>query len=304
MSNAALRCTRPPPPRAPRRPLPEGACDSHAHVFGPSDRYPYATGTQYRPADRAYFPPDVTVDDYVALLAALGVRHAVLVQPNIYGSDHRCLLNALARFNGGARGIGVVSMTASDEELRALHQAGLRGVRFHGVGAHHMDALRDFSARLSAMTWHIQIYASLDWIAAHAAPLATLACPVVFDHFAGLQLDAPGVERDFQTLLRLVAEGPVWVKLSAPFRVMPRSPPYHALAGRARALADAAPHRLLWGSDWPYLRVAAPLPDGGDLLDALAEWLPHSDHLRAVLCDNPRTLYGLDDSESDGCAHQ
>ena len=235
MSNAALRCTRPPPPRAPRRPLPEGACDSHAHVFGPSDRYPYATGTQYRPADRAYFPPDVTVDDYVALLAALGVRHAVLVQPNIYGSDHRCLLNALARFNGGARGIGVVSMTASDEELRALHQAGLRGVRFHGVGAHHMDALRDFSARLSAMTWHIQIYASLDWIAAHAAPLATLACPVVFDHFAGLQLDAPGVERDFQTLLRLVAEGPVWVKLSAPFRVMPRSPPYHALAGRARA---------------------------------------------------------------------
>ncbi len=228
------------------------------------------------------------------MLAALGIRHAVLVQPNLYGTDHRCLIDALARFDGRARGIGVLPMSVSDADLNTLHGAGLRGVRFHGVGAEHMDALRDFASRLSAWGWHIQIYAPLGWIAAHATELAAFACPVVFEHFAGLKDDATGVERDFRTLIRLVAEGEGWVKLSAPFRVLSKSTTYGALTSRARALTNAAPHRLLWGSDWPYLRVATPLPDGGDLLDALAEWLPHPDHWRAVLCDNPRTLYGFE----------
>ena len=65
-----------PPPRVPSRPkipLPAGACDTHAHVFGPAARFPYA-------ADRSYTPPDAPLEKYLAMLDTLGFARGVLVQ--------------------------------------------------------------------------------------------------------------------------------------------------------------------------------------------------------------------------------
>jgi predicted TIM-barrel fold metal-dependent hydrolase len=290
----ASRCPNPPAPRAPSLPLPDDACDSHAHVFGPVDTYSYSDDAHYRPADRAYVPPDVTVGDFRAHLDALGLRRAVLVQPNIYGTDHRCLTDALARLQGWARGIAVLPFSVSEAELWRLHHAGVRGVRLHGVGAHEMADLRHFARRLVALGWHLQVFAPLDWIAANADALQDLPCPVVFDHFAGLKAEAPNVGDNFRRVLRLVSDGPGWVKLSGPFRATAGSIPNDALGAYARALAELAPHRLVWGSDWPYLRVAAPLPTGGDLLEALAGWIKSPELMAAVLRDNPRALYGFD----------
>lgn len=289
-----LTRTAPPPrPRAPRRALPAGACDTHAHVFGPVDRYPWSQDPHYRPADRFYVPPLAPVDDYLVHLDALGLELAVLVQPNVYGTDLRCLLDALVRLGPRARGVGVVEPTLSAGDLRKLHDAGLRGLRFHAIPTEDFDALEGFARRLAPLGWFIEIYAPLTWIAQHAARLATFPCPLVFDHFGGLAAGAsPACE--FDALVRLVAEGPAWVKLSGPFRATRSALPYRELAPCARALADAAPDRLLWGSDWPYARVPAPVPSGGDLLDALAEWLPDETLQHAVLVGNPRMLFGFD----------
>lgn len=295
MSAPLAYCPVPPPPRASYFPVPEGSCDSHAHVFGPVSRYPYTADRHYRPAERAYVPPAVDIEDYAAHLAALRLQHGVLVQPNVYGTDQRCLVDALAHLKGRARGIAVLPLSVDDAELRRLHQAGVRGVRFHGLAANELDALRAFAARISALDWHIQIYAPLAWVAANAEYLHTLPCPVVLDHFAGLKTASPVISDEFCKVIRLVKDGPGWVKLSGGFRATTSPMPYEVLAPHARALADVAPHRLVWGSDWPYTRVAQPLPRGGDLLEVLSGWIKSPALLTAILRDNPRALYGFDD---------
>ena len=58
-------CLPPRPVSRPKVPLPPDACDTHAHVFGPSDRFPYAD-------DRSYTPPDAPLEKYLGMLDALG----------------------------------------------------------------------------------------------------------------------------------------------------------------------------------------------------------------------------------------
>jgi 2-pyrone-4,6-dicarboxylate lactonase len=56
-------------------PAPPGACDCHAHIFGPSDRFPYAEG-------RGYTPPDVPLEAFLRHLDRLGLERGVVVQGN------------------------------------------------------------------------------------------------------------------------------------------------------------------------------------------------------------------------------
>jgi predicted TIM-barrel fold metal-dependent hydrolase len=64
-----------PPPRDPsptKIPLPPGACDTHAHVFGAASRFPYTH-------DRSYTPPDAPLEKYLAMLDTLGFARGALV---------------------------------------------------------------------------------------------------------------------------------------------------------------------------------------------------------------------------------
>ncbi len=67
---------------APSSPLPEGACDSHAHVIHDPISYPLVSGRNYDPAPA---PPAA----YFAMLDRLGLSRGVLVQPSNYGDDNR-----------------------------------------------------------------------------------------------------------------------------------------------------------------------------------------------------------------------
>jgi len=89
-----------PHPVTPREKPPPDAWDTHAHIFGPADKFPYAPG-------RGYTPPDAPVDRYVALLDHLGFARGVLVQGNAHGYDNRVLLDALARFPQRLRGVAI-----------------------------------------------------------------------------------------------------------------------------------------------------------------------------------------------------
>jgi predicted TIM-barrel fold metal-dependent hydrolase len=272
------------------RPLPAGACDAHVHVFGPIERYPIAA---HRPAERSYAPPELGVDDYLRDPAHRGLERLVLVQPNAYGSDHRCLLDALRNLGRRARGVVVVPVSTGTGVLRSMHAAGVRGARFHEFDAATLDALPAFAGSLQDLGWHIEMYLPLQQIAHHAPLLCNLPCPVVFDHFGGLRTDEVAGRRAFDSLVRLLVEGPGWLKLSAPYRATHADSSFDDLAPYVDALLRIAPHRLLWGSDWPHLRVAPLLPRADALLDVLGTWVKSQAQWDALLRDNPARLYGF-----------
>ena len=148
-------------PRPPRTRLPPGACDTHAHICGPADTFPYAQ-------ERIYTPPDSTLDDYLHLLDVLGIDRAVLVQPSVYGTDNRALIDALSRRPQGLRGVAVVEPDISADEIRALDDAGIRGVRFNLVdhkGERNVvpdDVVRRLATAIAPFGWHIEFLVNLD----------------------------------------------------------------------------------------------------------------------------------------------
>ena len=124
-----------PSPSKPRFVPPPGAVDAHCHVFGPGDRFPYAP-------ERKYTPCDASKEQLFALRDYLGFTRNVIVQATCHGSDNRALVDALDASGGRARGVATVGQDVTDEELQALHAAGVRGTRFNFV-----KRLVDFTPR-------------------------------------------------------------------------------------------------------------------------------------------------------------
>jgi len=67
--------------RPPRRALPRGTVDCHAHIFDRFERYPLA-------GERKYSPPLCRREAWLALHAALGVDRGVQVHGSPYGFDN------------------------------------------------------------------------------------------------------------------------------------------------------------------------------------------------------------------------
>ena len=122
-----------------------------------------------------------------------------------------------------------------------------------------------------------------------------LPVPVVVDHMGHMHvehgIDHPG----FQALLALVRDGIAWIKLSGNYRISSAKPDYADAVPFARALIEAAPGHMVWGTDWPHPALTRHMPNDGDLLDALATYAPDEVQRHAILVDNPARLYGFDD---------
>jgi predicted TIM-barrel fold metal-dependent hydrolase len=279
-------------PRRPRVALPDGACDCHAHILGPAARYAYSP-------ERVYTPPDCLLPDYRAMLQALGVARAVLVQPSVYGHDNAVLLAALREGGPGFRGVAVIGDSPSDAQLESLHAAGVRGVRVNvvdvreGGGALPIGRLRELASRIAPLGWHLELLAHVDAHPALDRDLDGLPVDLVFGHLGylrrGASLDDPG----FRALLRLAARGRAWVKLTGPYRISSRPMPHEDVTPFAHALLEAAPERIVWGSDWPHVMVKGAMPNDGDLADLLPAWIPGEALRRRVLVENPARLYGF-----------
>jgi predicted TIM-barrel fold metal-dependent hydrolase len=280
-------------PRSPAHALPARACDCHAHILGPRSRYPYS-------AQRVYTPPDCLLEDFRRMLDALGLERAVLVQPSVYGVFNTVMLEALARAPARFRGVAVVPPDIDDAELQRLQQRGVRGVRVNVVdvrnraaGALPLDDLRALALRIRPLGWHMELLLHVDEFPELDRTLADFPVDVVLGHFgymqAGRGTNAPG----FQALLRLLRAGRTWVKLTGPYRISGAALPHPDVAPLAHALAQAAPDRLLWGSDWPHVMLKGAMPNDADLVDLLAAWLPDEALRRRLLVDNPAKLYGF-----------
>lgn len=246
------------------------------------------------------------------MLRTLGMERVVLVQPSIFGSDNRCMLDAMATFGEMARGVAVVTYEIADTELERLHVAGIRGLRLNvrsvkpGDSKELVQHINHLAKRIRDMDWHLQLYVGSHLLEALVPVVERLPVDVVFDHMASIPPDEIPGHPGFGAVQRMLETGRCWVKLSGAYRVSQKEGHYDEVAQLARALIEANPHRMVWGSDWPHTAPHGhePASDGtitpfrlldtGHLLDLLADWVPDEDVRNRILVQNPARLYGFD----------
>jgi predicted TIM-barrel fold metal-dependent hydrolase len=279
-----------PPDASPVKPTysaPPGACDAHCHIFGPAARFPYA------PA-RRYTPPDAPKDRLAALHRHLGLSRAVLVQASCHGTDNRAMLDAIASSSGAWRGVAMVDANVTDSELEALHAGGVRGVRFNFVahlgGAPDLNDVDQVLRRVDPLGWHVVLHLDAEDILTYREFLERLRVPFVIDHMGRVKAAHGLDQQPFRLLLDLMKNELAWVKVSGPERISAGGKPFHDAVPFARALIDAAPDRVLWGTDFPHPNVKV-MPNDGELVDLFALFTGDEDLRRKVLVDNPTRLY-------------
>ncbi|QIT54486.1 amidohydrolase family protein [Aquisalimonas sp. 2447] len=281
-------------PSKPDTPLPSGSCDSHAHVFDPAGRTPLVPTSEYAPAP-------ASLVDYENLLATLGFDRGVLVQPSVYGTDNRNMLECLEKKGPGGedvfRGVVVVDDSVTDRELEAMHAVGVRGIRVNVVfgGGVDFDVLANLGERIAPLGWHVQCFVDLSRLPDFAKKAERLPVPVVVDHMGHFPV-ARHTDRlpAFQDLVAMVREGQAWVKLSGPNRISGHDhPPFDDVRSLVDALVAANPQQLVFGTDWPHVKLPTPVPDDGALINAFHQWISDIEIRHDILVRNPGRLYGF-----------
>ncbi|MEO8012982.1 MAG: amidohydrolase family protein [Polaromonas sp.] len=262
-----------------------GACDCHVHIY--EDHYPLIPHV-------AVIPPHSPVSAYRAVQQALGLSRTVIVQPTGYGFDNRCTLAALAEMGSSARGIALVAPDASDAQFHQLHDAGMRGVRYMMLGGMlPWESLEPMAARLQNFGWMVNLQLDGRDLPAHEDVLKRLPCKLVIDHNGKFLEPVSPHHPSFQTLLRLLDTGRVWIKLSAPYETSKTgAPDYDDVSVLARMLAEKFPERCLWASNWPH-PGRNPAPSSVAMYDLLFSWASSEAIRRKILVDNPKELFGF-----------
>ena len=282
----------PPDPntRVPSFKPPPGACDTHCHVFGPGDVFPFV-------ATRKYTPPDAPKENLRKLHAVLGIERAVIVQASCHGTDNRAMLDAIASSSGRYRGVCNASDEFSSDYFQELHDGGIRGVRFNFVkhlgGAPDLDKMRRIIERVSDFPWHVELHFDAKDLLEFESVIDAIPLPVVIDHMGRVPV-ADGVQQaPFQSLLdKLRDSDSLWVKVSGSERISAKGPPFTDAAPFGAACIEAAPDRCIWGTDWPHPNVRI-MPNDADLVDIIPKMIPDPDLQQKVLVDNPAKLFGF-----------
>ncbi len=256
--------------------------DCHVHVFSADAPLPES---HYRPQPKP-------LSEIAALGRAHAVGHLVLVQPSVYGTDNRVLLEALAADPGRHRGVVVVPGTIDEATLESMHALGVRGVRINRVspvGLAGTEALSRLAPTLRRLGWHVQWYVAPPMLGEVVALQRALGLTVVLDHLAGLHAGSEGLVAAWQALRELAQAG-AWVKLSGWYRLQ-ASAPYDALDLVIARIGDLFGTRLVWGSDWPHTSFdPSELPGYGALRDPIRRVLGEA-AVQRVLVEAPARLY-------------
>lgn len=274
---------------------PENACDSHFHIFGDPKKYPYKS-------DLRYTPQVSTTEDYRELAGLLGIKRMVTVQPSCFGADNTCQLDAAALYGvENCRVIVDVDESVTDKEMDLLHSQGTRGIRINvnpiqpltaGLPESLLPKIRAMEARCREFGWSLD-FLFPDWLTTEMIPtLDKLRVPFTIAHL-GMNKACNGTEsRGFARLLDLVknGEGYAHLKLTAPYRIS-LDPDYSDVIPLARAAFEAAPNRMVWGSDYPHASFGH--HDTVKIFNLLLRIFPDERDRKTVLADNPAELYGF-----------
>ncbi len=281
-------------PTAPTVALLDDSCDSHCHVFGPYSHFPLHLQSTYA-------PPDAPASRYLTMLDTVGMQRGVLVQPAPYGTDVSAIIDAIARRPENLRGIGVALPGTSASELREWRKAGISGLRFIEArdpqgnlfpGSVGFDSIAALAPVMRDAGLHVQMWGPFDRYAPCLEQITDLGLPVVIDHMASVVLSRGVSDPLFQLVCRLLRENRLWIKLSV-CRVSQQAPDYSDARPFHDALLSANVDRVLWGSDWPYVRMGERAPDVGQLIDLAWDWFGDDATRKKVWVTNPDTLYGF-----------
>lgn len=282
-----------PPDANPIKPghvLPPGSCDAHCHVFGPASRFPYAD-------DRSYTPPDASFEQLLRLHDFLGLSRGVIVQASCHGTDNTAMIDALQRGNGRYRGVAIVDGAVTDEQLADMNEQGVRGVRFNFVahlgGAPDLDVFDRVLHRIQDLGWHVVLHLDAQDIVAYGERINRIQVPFVIDHMGRVRAEGGLDQQPFRQLLELMRNPLAWVKVCGSERVSAGRRPFDDAVPFAQALIEAAPDRVLWGTDWPHPNISKDMPNDGELVDLLFRFCKDPGHQKQLLVDNPARLYGF-----------
>jgi len=271
----------------------QGACDAHFHVFGPPERYPA------RDPKLRYKPPFAPLSEYLAHARAMGLERFVFVQPSAYLRDNQCMLDAM-REMPGSRGIVDVDEHAPDAELAALNALGVRGVRVNVSPIHPQEInlakkllprIDRLEARCAELGWMLDFLLP-GWLTEELLPrMAKLKVPFTLAHM-GMFLARQGPRQPgFRRLIDLLKNKIGYAKLTGVYR-MSQAPGFADAAPMVHALIEAAPDRLIWGSDYPHLSFADKVTSE-QLCELLKKWCEDRAVLQKILVDNPAKLFGF-----------
>lgn len=278
-------------PSKPRYTPPPGAVDAHCHVFGPMADFPFSPKAKYLPEDAG---PDMLF----ALRDHLGFARNVIVQASCHGTNNAATLDAIAKSNGLARGVAVVDPAISEVELQALHDGGIRGVRFNFLKRLVDDAPKDKFLEVAARLpkgWHVVIYFEADILEEMRPFIAALPVPVVIDHMGRPDVSQGPDGADMKAFRSLLdSREDIWFKATCPDRLDGSHDPWDDFASAVRPLVEDYPDRVIWGTDWPHPNMETNIPDDGHLVDMIPRIAVTEELQRKMLVDNPMRLYWAD----------
>ena len=276
-------------PKKPKLKAPPGACDTHIHLFGPAAKYPFAP-------DSPYTSHDALPETLFQLQDKLGLSTAVIVSPGAYGRNYSMLADVLTKYPRRFRGIALMRDDTPASEYGRLSKLGVRGLRMMSAkrGAHVPSLSPAIAARAHEHGWHVQFYPHGTDIVEYADKLLALKNPIVLDHFASIPAAGGPDQPAAKAVQRMLDSGRVWLKLSGPMRCTDENFPYPSVTPLAQLFVKHAPERMVWGSDWPHVNLdGREMPNDGDLLDLLAEWVPDAAVRNRILAQNANKLYGF-----------
>jgi 2-pyrone-4,6-dicarboxylate lactonase len=268
--------------------LPAGACDCHAHIYGPFVDYPLPTAVPFK-------PPLASIEALERLWETFGIERGVIVQGSAYGQDHRALLAAIRRAPENRRGVALVAPNTPDALLEQLQTSGVRGARINFV--RHLDngfdetRCRRVVQRIEPFGWHLEVHVDADDLERLQRFVQESPVNIVIDHMGRVDATRGINQAPFRALLKLMSNPNCWIKLSGADRLVKQGALKTAVAF-ARSLIETAPDRVVWGSDWPHVNLSHSYDDQA-LFSLLPEIAPDELSRKRLLVDNPARLYSF-----------
>lgn len=292
--------------------MPAGAIDAHMHVIGPFDKFPLSGKAQYKPFAATW------QEQKSILIEKLGFWGYVVVQATCHGTDNRVVVDALEHMEGRAAGVASVGEEVTTDELKRMHEAGVRGVRFAFLP--HIasettptEVIQRIASKIQPFGWHTDLYFLPQTLEIMEPLIRSLPTPVLIDHMGRPDVTIP-VERNeyFKRLLDLGAiRGDIYWKATSPDRYTRSARPedWAVCLPFAHALIEHFPGNIVSGTDRPRPNMNTvivtgrgdppnKMPNDGDIMNHWVWPAAHKDPavLRRILVENPRKLYSFRES--------
>ncbi|MBN9084583.1 MAG: hypothetical protein BGP04_25215 [Rhizobiales bacterium 62-17] len=281
--------------RRPRPAPPPHSCDCQFHIYGDLNRYPVKEGALYD-------PPKATFEDMRGVLGKLGFERGVIVHPMPYDTDHRLLIDTLAGIpnNDHIRAVGIIKDHVSDGELERLNALGVRAARFN-IGRYYKERRSPESLvrsleRAREIGWHARLHVAGPDIIDYADILSSVRdLTFVVDHMGHVDFSNGLQASTCQWLLDRLRHHGWWMMLSNGARLSRMTDDWDDAVPFGQAFVEAAPDRMIWGSDWPHVRWRkSRMPNDAEFVELMYRYVDHDAGLiQKILVDNPARLHGF-----------